>query len=168
MGHFARQYGLYRAPIWPILEAKTAYIATRWQSGGCEGGANWSVCEQKAGPRDVSRIPSFRAPTRNAPRITSGGGPARHALRMFGLLANGLKLLKLTRVRDKQTLRLSRGDLSCRDAKFCVWHCHLHPFLRHCPCETQNFASLHVADSRPEAYIPCRTNGNPYPELAYK
>ena len=110
------RYGPFRTPIWPISRSNMAYIgsqnslycnalAVRRLRGWCQ-----LVCMRtKSGA--ARRVPHTVIPRSDAecPRITSGGGPARHALRMFGLLANGLKLLKLTRVRDKQTLRLSRG-----------------------------------------------------------
>ena len=73
-----------------------------------------------------------------------------------------------TQVKDKQALRLSSGSSHVETQNFAsdVVIC-IH-FFMHCPSEMQNFASLHVADSRPEACISCRTNENPYPELAYK
>ena len=72
-----------------------------------------------------------------------------------------------TRVRDKQALRLSSGSSHVETQNFTSDIVICIHFYRHCPSEMQNFAPLHVADSRPEACIPFRTNENPYLELAY-
>ena len=72
-----------------------------------------------------------------------------------------------THVRDKQALRLSSGSSHVETQNFASDIVICIHFYRHCPSEMQNFAPLHVADSRPEACIPFRTNENPYLELAY-
>ena len=139
-GHFAFRNRPFHTAKWPVLQRETGHFGlkpytvkmiTDWRKRG--------VLPPRLQQKDASLLTVFRAPPQRVRRrrlavmfrfrtISSNKVSVSFCFRRNDKGMRDTPLMGMMKF-GKASIEIKLWEFSCRDAKFCVCHCRLHPFF---------------------------------------